>query len=205
MKNRSIIFIILFLGLVVNIYGQTYPGIAGIHYSTGFTIGKTQDFITDYSWRGFGIEYKKFLSRNLTGGFVTGWNIYDQLLYDATLDLEGSTISGTQIRYFNTFPVMALFDYYMGNKRSSVRPYFGVAIGTYYIIQRLQIGIYQVEKDNWHFGLAPEVGILVPTDYIYLQFSVKYNYAFAVDNSIPKEPIDISYVSINLGISVPTM
>jgi hypothetical protein len=187
-----------------NAFSQGYPGLAGIHYSTGFTLGDTKNFIDEYSWRGFNLEYKKFLSQNIIAGFTTGWNIFDEKRDKDTIILESGAITGTQIRYFNAFPVMASFEYYLGNKRSNIRPYLGVNVGTYYIIQRLEVGVFQVEEDNWHFGLAPVVGILIPTDYIFLQLSARYNYAAEAGESIGKEAWDFSYMTFNIGISVPT-
>ena len=202
--KRIYLFVIVACLLTGNLLAQGYPGLAGIHYSTGFTLGDTKNFVDEYSWRGFNIEYKKFLNQNIIAGFVTGWNIFDELRKKDTIVLEGGAITGTQIRYFNAFPVMATFEYYLGNKRSSIRPYLGINVGTYYIIQRLEVGVFMREADNWHFGLAPVIGVLIPTDYIFVQLSARYNQAFEAEKSISDEPWEFSYVTINLGISVPT-
>lgn len=204
MKIRKIILIILMMSTFVNVQAQLYPGLAGVQYSVGSTMGDTKNFVSDLSWTGFAVEYDKFLSRNLTIGFLTGWNAFDELQRGGTIELEGSTLTGTQIRYFSSFPVLANFSYFFGHKKSSVRPYFGVGVGAYYIIERLEVGLFMVEKDNWHLGVAPTVGILVPTDYIYLQASVRYNHAFEGGTSIAKEPLEFTYLTFNFGISVPT-
>jgi hypothetical protein len=204
MKYYANIIIIAVVVLCGNMYAQGYPGIAGINYSTGLTTSDTKNFISEFSWRGFGLEYKKFLNRNLTAGFFTGWNIFDEMHKRETIELAQGAVTGTQIRYFNAFPIMATFEYYMGHKKSSVRPYIGLAVGTYYIIQRLELGVYLLEEDNWHFGLAPVIGILIPTDYIFLNLSVKYNHASEAGKSIAGDPVGFSYYTINAGISVPT-
>lgn len=204
MKVYNKLLIIVIVAFGVNVYAQGYPGIAGINYSTGLTTEDTKNFISEFSWRGFGMEYKKFLSRNLTAGFATGWNIFDEMHKRKTIELEQGAVTGTQIRYFNAFPILATFEYYLGHRKSSVRPYIGIGVGTYYIIQRLELGVHLLEEDNWHFGLAPVIGILIPSDYIFLNVSVKYNYASEAGKSIAGDPVGFSYYTINLGISVPT-
>jgi outer membrane protein len=204
MKIRIKILSLLLIGLCTTGQSQLYPGLAGVQYSVGSTLGDTKNFVSDLSWTGFAVEYDKFLSRNLTVGFLTGWNSFDELQRKGTIELEGSTLTGTQIRYFSSFPVLANFNYFFGHKKSSVRPYFGIGVGTYYIIERLEVGLFMVEKDNWHFGLAPTVGILFPTDYIFLQLNVRYNHAFEGGTSITKEPVEFTYLTFNVGISVPT-
>jgi hypothetical protein len=204
MKLKIIILIILLLGFIASLTGQVYPGLAGIQYSPGSTTGDSKNFISDFSYRGFSMGYDKFVTRHISLGFITGWNVFDELNSDATLEVQGSTITGTQIRYFNAFPVMATFSFFLGHPKSYIRPYASVGAGTYFIMQRLEIGLYQIEKDNWHFGLAPAIGVLFPTDSVILQANVRFNYAFAADDSVTKEAIDISYLTFNVGISVPT-
>ena len=137
-------------------------------------------------------------------GFLTGWNSFDELQRNATIELEGRTITGTQIRYFSSFPVMANLSYFTGHRKSNVRFYLGIAAGTYYIVERLEVGVFMVEEDYWHLGVAPTVGFLIPTDYIYVQANVRYNMAFAAESSIVDEPFDYTYLTFNVGISVPT-
>jgi outer membrane protein W len=92
---------------------------------------------------------------------------------------------------------------HFGKPRSGLRPYIGLGAGAYYIKQRLEIGVMMLEVDNWHFGLMPEVGVLIPTESVIFIIRAKYNYAFSAGKSIGKDAIDISYVSLNVGVSVP--
>ncbi len=88
-------------------------------------------------------------------------------------------MSGTQIRYINSIPLMLNAHYYIGGKRDQLRPYLGVNVGTYYITQRLDMGVYTLQNDNWHFGIAPEFGFLAEVSRgTYLTASGRYNYAF---------------------------
>jgi len=84
-----------------------------------------------------------------------------------------------------------------------MRPYFGLGIGTYYILQRLEIGVIKIEKDNGHFALTPEVGLLIPAESVFIIMAVKYNYAFQAGESIKADTKDIQYMSLHLGVMVP--
>ena len=85
MKIRNIVLMILLMGVLCNVQAQLYPGIAGVQYSVGSTVGDTKNYISDLSWIGFAVEYDKFLSRNLTIGFLTGWNSFDELHQAGTI------------------------------------------------------------------------------------------------------------------------
>jgi outer membrane protein W len=189
--------------IICDAFAQGRPiGVAGINYSMGLTTQETNDFINEFSWRGFGLEYKKFLNMRLSLGFNTGWNIFTEKRTDPII-LENGTIRGTQIRFINSFPILVTAHLHFRKPRSGFRPFVGLGIGTYYILQRLEIGVIKLEEDNWHFGLTPELGILIPTKSVFIIISAKYNYAFAASKSIQKEPIDITYLSLNISVLLP--
>jgi hypothetical protein len=52
--------------------------------------------------------------------------------------------------------------HFWGERRGEVHPFIGLNAGTYYIRQRLDIGVWSIENDNWHVGLAPEFGLFIP-------------------------------------------
>ena len=73
--------------------------------------------------------------------------------------------------------------------------YAGLGIGTYWIEEKLDMGIFTITDSNWHFGLAPEVGLMYQVKYdTYFYFNCKYNYAFSTSGSI-----DYSFLGLNVG------
>ncbi len=69
--------------------------------------------------------------------------------------------------------------------------------GTIYAEHRLDMGVYSSREENWHFGVAPEVGIQMPYDRLLGYVSVRWNYglkAGAID--------EVSYFSIRFGIGL---
>jgi hypothetical protein len=202
MKNKYLIIILMFLS--VNLFAQDFLGI--ISYNTALPMGKTSDYISEFSWKGFSFEGRSFTNRNWSFGGMFGWNIFDTKITDLIQiddETSGTTIKGTQVRYTNSFPLMANGHYHFGKRKDAFRPFMGLGLGTYYIIQRFEIGIFQREVSNWHFGLAPEAGVLLSLSRnTSLIFSVKYNYAFSSGKTVYGDTDNSqSYLGFNLGLA----
>jgi len=205
MKLKSIItFIFLFSAIS---FAQEF--ISDFTWNFGFPNSNTKEYISNNSYRGLSIEGRRFIDKNISAGLFFGWNIFDQRLNEPiNIDGEGygGTISGTQLRYINSFPLMANIHYYVG-KRKDVRFYLGAGAGVYYILQRLDLGVWRIDNDNWHFGLAPEAGILIPLDsQSHILVNLKYNYAFDSGTAIGgDEDNSYSYWGVNFGFAFSNM
>lgn len=186
----SIILILSFQG-----YSQTFTGFT---YNTAFTTSDTKDYIWSPSWRGFGFEARRFVQPNLSVGLSLSWNVLDQQT-TRTISLEKGDITGKQFRYLNSFPLMLNAHYYWGEE-FGFRPYLGINAGTYYTIQRVELGLVAFEAKNWHLGLAPEIGAVIPIGYsTNIILNARYNYAFKAGESVTKEKISYSYLGVNIG------
>ncbi len=198
---KYILIVSLVILLSINAFAQ--KGYGGISWNISVPTEELKDFIDETSFRGFGIEFRSFLTKHISVGGVTGWNIMDQRV-DGTIELDNGAITGTQIRYLNAFPIMLTSHLHLGSPRAAIRPFIGVGVGTYYVVERFEIGVNLFEANNWHLGFAPEVGFLFPTDYVSIMTSIKYNQAFESGKSITKESKSFSYWGINIGILFPT-
>ena len=184
------LFIVLFTFITINAIGQSMHGIS---YNTSLTIGETNDYISRFSWRGFGIDGKYFINDNMTLGWTTGWNTFYEPVSGSFT--EGTqTLTGTQYRYINTIPILMTYNFFL-NEDGEIQPFFGIAAGTYWIERKTTAGLFSSTKDNWHFGLTPEVGILFPMN-LQSNFyvTVRYNNAFPSNDSIT-----YSYLGFNFG------
>ncbi len=192
---------ILLLIITASVSAQS---LGSMTYNVSFPTGNLNDYIDEISWRGIGIEGRWFSNKNISFGLSSGWNVFDQRtneLINIEKDGISGTISGTQIRTINAVPLLATAHYYTGKRRDQFRFYFGAGAGMYYIKQRLEIGLVAFESDNWHFGLAPEAGVLVSINRDFMMIlNTKYNYAFSAG-----EPLDggddntYAYWGINVG------
>ncbi len=188
--------------LSLPIYAQP-GGIGGIAYSTGQTAWDTRDFIQDYSWRGVAVEYKHITSQVFSYGFQFGWNNFGQRVDDVVV-LENGAISGTQIRKLGVIPILVSLNYHAASLYSEISPYLTLNVGTYYVREQYQLGIFVSDRRAWHLALAPEIGVYIPVNDAYLQLAVKLNHAFAAGDYFGGGSKEFSFLTINIGVAFPT-
>jgi len=148
----------------------------GMTYQTAMSSGDMTDFVDQFSWRNIGVEGRSMIGSNASVGLFFGWNVFNQEV-DGTVELGAVDASGYQSRFVNALPLLATAHYYFG-RASGPRTYVGAGVGTYWIENRLELGQTAITASNWHFGVAPEIGVIIPAQGMtdtYL--SVKYNYA----------------------------
>lgn len=189
---------IAFLAIVLfALQGKAQDNFFSVTYGMGLPTAETGDFISDYSWRGFNLEWKKMKTENVGIGFTIGWNVFNDFVEKGAYTEGNMTVTSNQYRYINAFPMMANVTYYL-DPDAAVIPFGTIGAGTFRILQRNEFGPFLLEEKNWHFGVYPEVGIIFPTygsaDFF---FSTRYNYAFKAGDA----SFDQSWLGFNVGIS----
>jgi outer membrane protein W len=128
-----------------------------------------------------GLNFRYLTSPNLTVGLYFGWHVfYERAFREINLEQEGipGTLSGSQDRWLNSFPMMLNAHFYLGD-RGDMRPYVGVNAGGFLFAQRIGLGVFTAHEDRWDWGIAPEVGIVVPTSrHTGLLLNARYQMAF---------------------------
>jgi outer membrane protein W len=167
-----------------------------ITYQGGLPAGDTKEFTDEFSWRGLGLEGRTMVRPNVSVGGFVGWNTFTGE-EDGTVSLGGADVSGFQSRFVNAVPLLVTAHFYSNSsRRDGMMPYLGAGIGTYWIENRLELGQTALTTDNWHFGLAPEIGFLFPMEgQLIGKLSAKYNYAFEAGG------ITHSYWTFGIGIA----
>ncbi|HSM07083.1 MAG TPA: outer membrane beta-barrel protein [Longimicrobiales bacterium] len=150
-------------------------------YSTVLGAGDTGDFAGDFSWRGVTVDVRKVMSPSLSIGLETGWHVMDEE-FSGTLQLPSGAITGTSFQYVNSIPVLLTGEYQF-QTGGELQPFAGAGIGTYWIENRTEAGVFAVDDSNWHFGLMGEAGIafLRPNDTAFT-FTARYNWAFETND-----------------------
>lgn len=197
MKNNKI----LLTGIFVMLFGVSSfaqgGGIWNFDWNIGISLGETSEFISEPSFRGFNIEGRGFVTDNMTIGGMAGWQTFYQDFGKVTEDFSNTgVITGYKRRYLNVVPLMVTWDYYF--MPGMVMPYIGLGVGTYYIESRNFMGIYYVQGEDWHFGLAPEVGVAIPfgAGAAGVNVNVKYNMAAKT-----KDEQAYGWLGIGIGLS----
>jgi outer membrane protein len=203
MKNIKLYYLLLpvmVCFLLPAKYVKAQKWFSSATYQVSVPMGDTKEYTDNISWRGFGLDFRYSLDKSSSVGFVLGWNVFhERTTQSADVELENpGTITGTQDRYLNSFPIMMNYHYYFG-KRGGVRTFVGLSAGGYIMLQRFGIGVTSFQNDRWEWGVAPELGIAIPYDFDGgFLISGKYNYAFTGE-SVFGSDINHSYLTINVG------
>jgi len=191
---KKIIYLILATCLSSTAFAQA---LFSVSYDISLPMGITTDFIGQPSFRGFGAEGRSFINDNVSFGGSFNWAVFYEEFGPQEWPIdESGTAYGKQYRYINSFPIMATMHYYFG-EWDATRLYVGAGLGAQKIDQRLDFGLYTVNENNWRFGFAPEVGLLIPINYNgSINLSAKYQYAVKTgDNDA------ISYINLKIGFA----
>jgi len=196
---KYLLCIALLLVVAGNAQGQ--EGVLAFHYNISIPTQDFTDYIDETSWIGGGFDGRWFVSpdRPFTLGLAASWHVFDQEL-DGTTELPNGAVTGHQHRYVNSFPIVATAHYYFGD-RSRAWAFVGGGVGTYYVLQRFEIGVLAAEQGNWHFGAYPELGVQVPFRQADLFLSARYNCAFEAGESLSGVAKAYYYPSFQIGLA----
>ncbi len=190
---------LLIVTLLVFSLGVSAQTKTNVFYSMGLPMGDTKDYINPASFRGATIEFEKLVNPNIGVGFLVGWNTFYEAKDRATQPLPSGNgeITSNEYRYLNAIPLQATGKYYFADDNAVVRPFVGLAAGTYYMEQRRDNGLFSDSDKGWTFSMAPKVGVLVPVNYrTSLAVSVDYSTSFK-SSDVPQH----NWIGINVGFS----
>ena len=178
---------------------DAYPKwLTRITYAMALPLQETKDITPNFSPLGFSLDVRYSMTRSVALGITSGWQLFDSST-DTALTREGGDVAvqGRQNRYINTIPVLAVAQYTLSAAMPDwLRPFAGFGLGTYYIERRLDIGLFTLDDNAWHFGIAPEGGFLLHLGRFNPVVVVRYNLPFSADNSG-----NLPYLNINLGLT----
>lgn len=175
---------------------------AVLTYAVSFPGSNMKDFIDETSFLGleFAARTTARYRSSLLIGMTVGFEVFDQHSSDP-IQMENGTVSGRQARYLNTVPLLLTAHYYFG-PRHGLHAFGGVGVGTLFVYQTFQLGVFEFESGTWHLAVAPEAGVQYPiggATEIYA--SGRYNYAFENGASLTGESIAWNYWSLNVGLA----
>ncbi len=207
MKNiKFAIIASVLLVIAVNTgFSQTRIGtsIGSVEWSMGFNSGRASDYISEPSFSGASLSFKKFIKDNVAAGITFNWNVFSKEDENGFTEFTGGAVSGAQARYINYIPIYANIGYYFNQgHRSTFIPYVQANVGAAFVGQRLQLGVNKIDNDNWHFALGPELGFLyVAGSDIFITVNGKYNYNLSAGENLRGESDnEYSYINANIGV-----
>jgi outer membrane protein W len=171
-------------------------GIFALTYNMALPTGSTSDFIGKYSWRGFGVEGRGFVTDNISLGGSFSWNVFFEEALNETHVDGTQSLTGNFYKYINAYPINFTAHYYFGDYDAKYRFHAGLGIGTAKVNQEVEFGAYQISYNYWHFNIAPDVGVLIPMNYrTNLILSARYNYAFKSNDT------EYGWFGFNIGLA----
>jgi len=191
MKPLYYLTAVFFLVTSISFSQGTYLGGT---YSIGIPLGGIENYISAGSFRGASFEGVKEINSKVAVGWILGWNVFSEKLVNEVYTDDNLTLTGTQFRYLNLFPILARGLYEFG-ELDGTRPFIGSGIGVTADIAKTNIGLFSFQKTGWHFTIAPELGIKIPLGYGSITGSLRYTYGVKT-----KELDNVSYLSVNLGM-----
>ncbi len=156
-------------------------------YEASMPAGDTKDFIDKMSPYGAGFEFRGFnnipFPPGLSFSLSAHFNAFsEEVSYTAPggflLAAEGDDI---EKRDMLIIPVLVHADYHFTLLRDDppAVPYIGLGLGGYWIDVESEICGVKTDCSSWHFGFAPEGGVMIPVSpKALLMAAVRFNYAF---------------------------
>ncbi len=196
MKKYICIIILLVVSVASSRAQQTSE--FSISYNVSFGMGDLNDFIGKTSFRGGAVEWKTYIHERLSAGIEGNWTtFYEERDYETYQVRDNINISGKQFRYANMIPIYVRADWYSGNEGDDIRFFGGMGVGTIWSEQILDMGLYEIRSDVWHFGLSPRAGIKYYfNEWRALTLGVNYDYGFKT-----KEEDPLNFLRLMIGIN----
>jgi opacity protein-like surface antigen len=197
LMRRVIAFAVFSLIIIgQNVYGQEM-GYWSIQYSTGFGNGDLGEFISNSSFRGGLVEYRKPVRDNLYVGADIGWNVFYEKKDADTYTLDTESLSGVQYRTQNIIPILASAEYLFSTE-NALKPYIGIGIGTMYTDRTVDMGQWRFQQNPWSFALRPELGFLYE-----MSSSSSFKLAAKYYNGFKTSELETQgYFSVSAGIAI---
>ena len=172
-------------------------------YSPAVPTGDTKNFVDDFSWLGFTLEGDWFGWRDdISTGFIIGWQELYQESNNDSFEFPIGTTTGRTYRHISAIPLLFRGRYW-ANADKQIQPFVGAGVGTYWMKQMLDFGIYTGEEDHWHFGVAPEVGVMFTTrGGVGWTLNARYNYPFKAGDYLSGDSKSWAYWGIGMGVGM---
>jgi len=195
--------LLVFLALPIARGNAQRQYVGTLSYTMAQPSGDASDFANNFSWLGFTVEGDWFIRDKISAGFISGWQeIYKEQGGDSYTFSNGTVSAARTYRHIGSLPILARARYWTGTPGDRFHAFAGLGLGTYWMKQTVDAGIYTAEDDAWHFGVAPEVGVLVKTGYdIGWTLNARYNYPVAAGDYLGGKSASFSYWGFGIGVS----
>jgi hypothetical protein len=167
--------------------GEPLPIVLGVMWDLSLPVGSTTEFTSSFSGRGFALDLRWWgLGKLGLGGDFVWDTMSDKGMNERTIG--DVTVSGVTVKELDSnvmhgkvffSPVDWVGARKIGRASKAPRsfvPYAAFGFGGARIVRRVDISVSRYVDESWHWAIAPEIGIEVPTDWVSYMVAVRYNY-----------------------------
>ncbi len=184
--------------------GAARPAVAqkviGWSYDWAMPMGDMKDYIENDSWLGFGLDLRTFTSENVSFGLSVSYSeFYDEHDGPHPAAERGdfrATVSSPVRRAAHAQRLLctaATRDTAPGHTSGSTRARTTSTKSS-------TSARSSPTTDNWIFGVAPEVGLLLPVrGTVGTVLHVRYNYPISAGSFLSREARSFQYLSVGIG------
>jgi hypothetical protein len=166
-------------------------------WNISMPVEDTKNWVDETSFRGFGLDFRKEFRPKTTIGLGASWEVFHERTSES-LVIGDATITGSQDRYINSFPIMLGLHRYFG-AAGGTQPYIGINGGGFILIQTLRIGLAEIEEDSWEWGAMPEAGLIIPIQSgSAFVVNARYNWALTGED-LDGEDAVLTYWGLRVG------
>ena len=129
-----------------------------LNWESGFPVGN--NFLSEYSPRGFNFGYSRYISDDLAVGTDFGWNNYYEYQAKKTYLFADGAATTDLYKYIYTVPMtVTVTKFFHGG--TTATPYVKLGLGAQYSEQNLYYNVYETTNENWGFVAIPEAGAFI--------------------------------------------
>jgi hypothetical protein len=139
-----------------------------------FALGETAKFAGSFGLAGFGVDARYLGLRPWRLGAAIGWHTISERREDF-VETENAAYSGTMIKELSYNPLMAKVGYTL-SENDKLTSFAAFGVGGTRSIRRVDTGVVVLTDEQWHFAIAPEVGIEAPVGPIHIVGAFRFSY-----------------------------
>ena len=167
-------------------------------------IGGLHDYTPSASFRGFTMDWRSLVMKNVSLGLRFNWNRFNTTFDNLTQQTQtGGTLSGPVFRYADQFALEGVAHYYFGMGSGIFLPFIGVGLGGVWSSSYQQTADLTNSQSGFYFVASPEIGMTITlakgSTNAGLNLAVMYNYTTASFRNVSNAQSLVETVALSFG------
>jgi opacity protein-like surface antigen len=166
-------------------------------------IGDFKNYISDWSLRGFSLEGRYLINKNIAVGGSFSFNRWEQTYGMITAPVAignvNGVVTGPLYRYNDMFGLRATAHYYF-DVGGAIQPYAGFGIGGVWSYAYQQVVDLSRSQDSFNFIIDPEVGVLATLLKGSTSLALNFGFRYTFTTASPGQTSNASTIGFIIGL-----